>query len=69
MIQTLTAQKLTVQEFLEQKPDGRYELHNGIIVERAQPTGKHENVTGFLTIQLSSSTTSIYSFSYRSRKY
>ncbi|GAA6617803.1 Uma2 family endonuclease [Scytonema sp. NUACC26] len=54
MIQTLTTQKLlTVQEFLEQKPEGRYELHNGTIVEMAQPTGKHENVTGFLTIQLS----------------
>ena len=54
MTQTLPTQKLlTVGEFLEQKPDGnRYELHNGVIVEMAQPTGKHENVTGFLTVQI-----------------
>lgn len=44
---------LTIPEFLEQKPDGnRYELHNGIIIQMAQHNGKHENVTGFLGIQI-----------------
>ncbi len=54
MTQTLPRQKLlTIQEFLEQKPEGnRYELHNGIIIKMAQPSGKHENVTGFLGIQI-----------------
>lgn len=54
MTQALPKQKLlTIQEFLEQKPDGnRYELHNGIIIEMAQPSGKHENVTGFLSVQI-----------------
>lgn len=54
MIQALSKQKLlTIREFLEQKPDeNRYELHNGIIIEMAQPSGKHENVTGFLSVQI-----------------
>ncbi|MUH01262.1 Uma2 family endonuclease [Scytonema sp. UIC 10036] len=40
---------LTFQEFTAWRPEGRrYELHNGAIVEMAQPTGKHENVVGFL---------------------
>jgi Uma2 family endonuclease len=54
MTQALPKQKLlTIQKFLEQKPDGnRYELHNGIIIEMAQPSGKHENVTGFLGVQI-----------------
>lgn len=44
---------LTVPEFIEQKPDGsRYELHNGIVIEMSQPSGKHENVTGFLSIKI-----------------
>ncbi len=50
-------QPITVQEFLEWIPensDKRYELHNGAIVEMSQPTGEHEDVTGFLNIELSS---------------
>lgn len=44
--------KITFEEFLEWKPDGgRYELHNGVIIER-QPTGDHEEIIGFLTTKL-----------------
>jgi Uma2 family endonuclease len=42
---------LTFEEFIKWLPDNtgkRYELHDGIIVEMPQPTGKHEKVTGFL---------------------
>ena len=43
---------LKFEEFLEWKPEnGRYELHDGLIVEM-QPTGKHEEITGFLSIEL-----------------
>ncbi|MGK7951173.1 MAG: Uma2 family endonuclease [Xenococcaceae cyanobacterium] len=43
---------LTFEEFLHWKPEGRqYELHEGIIIEM-QPTGKHEEITGFLTTEL-----------------
>jgi Uma2 family endonuclease len=54
MTQLLPQQKLlTIQEFLQQKPEGnRYELHHGIMIEMAQPSGKHENVTGFLSVQI-----------------
>jgi Uma2 family endonuclease len=54
MTQILVTQKLiTVREFLELKPDANhYELHNGVIVEMSQPKGKHEQVTGFLTVQI-----------------
>ncbi|NJL65370.1 MAG: Uma2 family endonuclease, partial [Methylacidiphilales bacterium] len=54
MTQALPKQKLlTIQEFLEQKPEGsRYELHNGVIIKMAQPSGKHENTTGFLGVQI-----------------
>lgn len=48
---------ITVQEFLEWIPensDKRYELHNGAIVEMSQPIGEHEDVTGFLNIEISS---------------
>ncbi|MBW4671443.1 MAG: Uma2 family endonuclease [Cyanomargarita calcarea GSE-NOS-MK-12-04C] len=48
---------IKVQEFLEWIPknsDKRYELHNGAIVEMSQPTGEHEDVTGFLNIEISS---------------
>ena len=42
----------TLIEFLEWKPEGgRYELHKGAIVEM-QPTGKHEQITGFLATEL-----------------
>jgi Uma2 family endonuclease len=48
---------ITVKEFLEWIPENsgkRYELHNGAIVEMSQPTGEHEDVTGFLNIEISS---------------
>ncbi len=39
-------------EFLDWKPEGKsYELHEGLIVEM-QPTGKHEEITGFLATEL-----------------
>ena len=39
-------------EFLDWKPEGQsYELHEGLIVEM-QPTGKHEEITGFLATEL-----------------
>ncbi|KYC43253.1 hypothetical protein WA1_14265 [Scytonema hofmannii PCC 7110] len=45
--------RISFQEFIEWKPEGkRYELHDGIIVEMAQPLGEHEEVTGFLTKKL-----------------
>lgn len=53
MIATLTEQKqITLEEFWEWYPDGhgRYELHNGVIIEM-QPTGTHEQIIGFLTIK------------------
>jgi Uma2 family endonuclease len=43
---------ITVKEFLEWIPENsakRYELHNGAIVEMAQPTGDHEDIIGFLS--------------------
>ncbi|AFY57377.1 hypothetical protein Riv7116_4971 [Rivularia sp. PCC 7116] len=49
---TITPSKLlTFEEFIDWLPQNsakRYELHDGIIVEMAQPTGKHEKVTGLL---------------------
>ncbi|EGJ30602.1 MAG: Uma2 family endonuclease [Moorea sp. SIO3B2] len=51
MIQ-LSPKLLTFDEFLEWLPETRrYELHDGKIVEM-QPTGKHEDITGFLTQEL-----------------
>jgi Uma2 family endonuclease len=50
MTQTLP-KTLTFEEFVEWLPENtgkRYELHDGIIVEISQPSGKHEKVTGFL---------------------
>ncbi len=44
---------ITFEEFANWKPeDGRYELHDGVIVKMSQPLGGHEDVTGFLTIEL-----------------
>jgi Uma2 family endonuclease len=45
---------VTYEEFIEWYPnDGRsYELHKGVIVKMPPPTGKHENVVGFLTVQI-----------------
>lgn len=46
------AKQIAFEEFLEWKPEsGRYELHDGVIVEM-QPTGKHEEITGFLSTEL-----------------
>lgn len=45
---------MTLDEFWDWYPDGygRFELHNGEIVEM-QPTGTHEKVAGFLASKLS----------------
>jgi len=43
------------EDFVEWLPENsavRYELHNGDIVEMAQPVGEHEEVTGFLGIEI-----------------
>ena len=51
MFQPLT-KPVTFAEFLEWKPEkGRYELHNGAIIEM-QPNGKHERIAGFLATEL-----------------
>jgi Uma2 family endonuclease len=43
------AKLVTFAEFAKWRPEnGRYELHDGVIVEMAQPLGGHEKVTGFL---------------------
>jgi Uma2 family endonuclease len=49
MTQTLPL-PATFEEFIEWYPnDGvRYELHNGVIIEMAPPTGDYEKVVGFL---------------------
>lgn len=55
MIQTLT-KITTFQEFVDWLPensDVRYELHRGNIVEMAQPVGEHEEIKGFLNIEIS----------------
>ncbi|WP_414514857.1 Uma2 family endonuclease [Nostoc sp. PCC 9305] len=47
---------VTFDEFVAQYPDNpqrHYELHDGVVVEMAQPTGDHEEVTGFLVRKLS----------------
>lgn len=53
MVRSLT-QPITFDEFITGYPDtgGRYELHDGIIVEMPKPTGSHSNVTGFLMEEL-----------------
>ncbi|MGB5594378.1 MAG: Uma2 family endonuclease [Crocosphaera sp.] len=53
MIETLT-KLITFDNFIAQYPDigGRYELHDGIIVEMPKPKGKHSTVTGFLIEEL-----------------
>ncbi|MEL6222448.1 MAG: Uma2 family endonuclease [Cyanobacteria bacterium J06627_8] len=51
MVQSVQ-QLMSLQEFLAWKPDtGRYELHDGVIVEM-QPTGPHEQVVGLLNRKL-----------------
>ncbi|MEH2409502.1 Uma2 family endonuclease [Nostoc sp.] len=46
---------VTFDEFAAQYPDNpqrRYELHDGVILEMAQPTGDHEEVVGFLATKI-----------------
>ncbi len=52
MLQTqLKPQLMTFDEFLEWKPENKcYELHEGVIIEM-QPTGKHEEISGFLAVE------------------
>ena len=52
MTQTIS-KLITFDEFLDWKPEsGHYELHNGVVVEMPNPTGKHSAIAGFLTIEL-----------------
>ncbi|MEH2166577.1 MAG: Uma2 family endonuclease [Nostoc sp.] len=54
MIQALR-KLVTFDEFVAKYPDNtgkRYELHDGVIVERSQPTGEHEEVVGFLAFEI-----------------
>ncbi|WYL95552.1 MAG: Uma2 family endonuclease [Gloeotrichia echinulata IR180] len=47
---------VTFEEFVAwypENPQRRYELHDGVIIEMAPPTGDHEEVTGFLVRKLS----------------
>ena len=51
MVQSLP-KTTTFDEFIEWLPENRrYELHEGKIIEM-QPTGKHEDIAGFLTQEL-----------------
>lgn len=46
-------QLVTFEEFANWKPDdGRYELHDGVIVKMPQPLGEHEDIVGFLVEEL-----------------
>ncbi|HIK08102.1 MAG TPA: Uma2 family endonuclease [Trichormus sp. M33_DOE_039] len=53
---TQSLRKLTTfDEFVAKYPDEtgkRYELHDGVVVEMPQPTGEHEEVTGFLAFEI-----------------
>lgn len=54
MIQALT-KIVTFEEFVNWLPDNsdiRYELHHGEIVKMAQPVGDHEEVKGFLGVEI-----------------
>ncbi|WP_392530754.1 Uma2 family endonuclease [Nostoc sp. C117] len=42
-------QLVTFEDFAAWRPEGgRYELHDGVIVEMAQPLGDHQDIVGFL---------------------
>ncbi len=44
---------VTFEEFVKWKPDsGRYELHDGVIIQMPQPLGDHEEIVGFLASEL-----------------
>ncbi|WGV28111.1 Uma2 family endonuclease [Halotia branconii] len=52
MIQALR-ELVTFEDFAAWRPaGGRYELHDGVIVEMAQPAGNHEDVVGFIARKL-----------------
>ena len=51
MTAAVSSQPMTFAEFLVWKPNRRYELHNGVAVEM-QPTGKHDEISGFPAIEL-----------------
>jgi Uma2 family endonuclease len=53
MTQTLI-KPVTYEEFIEWYPsDGKhYELHDGVIIEMAPPTGDHEKIVGFLAVEI-----------------
>lgn len=52
MIQALR-KLVTFEDFAAWRPEGgRYELHDGVIVEMAQPVGDHEDVVGFIARKL-----------------
>ncbi|HLP91580.1 MAG TPA: Uma2 family endonuclease [Nostocaceae cyanobacterium] len=55
MVQVLPQKKLvTFEEFTQWKPEGgRYELHNGVIIQMSQPSGEHEDIIGFLGLEIS----------------
>lgn len=41
------------EDFAAWRPEGgRYELHDGVIVEMVQPVGDHEDVVGFIARKL-----------------
>ncbi|MBD2562999.1 MULTISPECIES: Uma2 family endonuclease [Nostoc] len=45
---------VTFEDFAAWRSEGgRYELHDGVIVEIAQPVGDHEDVVGFLALNIS----------------
>jgi Uma2 family endonuclease len=55
MLQTLP-KITTFHEFVDWLPEDsevRYELHHGNIVEMAQPVGEHEEIKGFLNVEIS----------------
>lgn len=44
---------VSFEEFVNWKPgNGCYELHNGVVIEMAQPLGEHEDIVGFLVEKL-----------------
>jgi len=54
MVQTLAKTTfVTFAEFAQWLPENRrYELHDGVIIEMPQPIGKHEQVKGFLAVEI-----------------
>lgn len=49
----LEQELITLEQFYDWYPDGggRFELHNGVII-KMQPTGIHEQVAGFLALEI-----------------